>query len=78
MTRYRDELIPKAADSLSTTEAAFRAGSADFLALIDAERVLLEFQLEAERALADRLCARANIDRLIGRSIIPPPKEVKS
>ncbi len=46
------------------TEAAFQADTAAFLDLIESERDLLGFQLSRERALADRLKAQAEIDRL--------------
>ena len=71
---YQNTLIPKAEESLTATEAAFRADTADFLDLIDSQRVLLEFQLSRERALSDRLRAEAQIDRLIGRYVILPPR----
>ncbi len=63
---YRDTLLPKANQSLQATRQAFEAGEADFLELIDAERVLLEFQLAFERALADHGRGLAEIERLLG------------
>jgi len=50
---YRDTLVPKAKQSLEVTRQGFEAGKVDFLNLIDAERLLLEFQLSYERALAN-------------------------
>ncbi len=50
---YKDALLPKAAQTLSATQAAYEAGSMDFLALIDAQRVLLNFQLAYYRQNAD-------------------------
>ncbi|MEE8142293.1 MAG: TolC family protein [Planctomycetota bacterium] len=74
---YQNTLIPKAEESLVATETAFRAGTADFLDLIDAQRVLLEFQLIRERALADRLRAHAELDRLVGRYVLNPDSQLK-
>ena len=51
---YRDALIPKADENLKVIQRSFETGKSDFLSLIDAERVLLEFQLTYERAVADR------------------------
>lgn len=69
---YQNTLIPKAQESLTATEVAFRADAVDFLDLVDSQRVLLEFQLSRERALSDRLRAAAEIDRLAGRFVILP------
>jgi len=63
---YGATLIPRAADSLAATETAYRAGNASFLDLVDAERLLLEFQLEQQRALADHGRDWAELERLIG------------
>lgn len=63
---YGGTLVPKARQSLASTEAAYRAGEAGFSDLIDAQRVLLEFELAHERAAADRGQARARIDALVG------------
>lgn len=66
---YRDTLVPKAHQSLRATETAFRAGTAGFLDLVDAERILLEFELSYERALADRAQRLAELNMLVGREI---------
>ncbi|HEY5621603.1 MAG TPA: TolC family protein [Pontiella sp.] len=63
---YRDSLVPKARQSLEVTRQGYEAGNMEFINLIDAERVLLEFELERERALADHLIARAELSRLSG------------
>jgi hypothetical protein len=47
---YGGTLLPKARQSLASTEAAYRTGEAGFSDLIDAQRVLLEFALAHERA----------------------------
>jgi len=63
---YRDTLIPKARQSLEVSLGAYRSGTGDFLDLLDAERLLLEFQLAAERARAARLQNLARLDMLVG------------
>ncbi len=63
---YRDSLIPKANQSLEVNLQGYAAGSMEFINLIDAERVLLEFELAYERALADHLVARATLSQLTG------------
>ncbi len=67
---HEHTLLPRARRSLEVVETAFRAGSADFLDLLDAERTLLEFELERERARTDRARAHARIEALVGRPLI--------
>jgi outer membrane protein TolC len=66
---YRDTLVPKARQSLRSTEASFRAGTSSFLDLIDAERTLLDFELSYERASTNRAQRLAELEKLVGRSI---------
>jgi len=63
---YRDTLIPKARQSLKATETAYRAGQVGFADLVDAVRVLLEFRLSYERAVADRAKYLAELEMLVG------------
>jgi len=67
---YRDTLVPKAKQSIKATEAAFRAGTAGFIDLVDTQRVLLEFQLAFERALTDQGNRLAEIELLVGHDLI--------
>jgi len=66
---YRDTLLPKAKQSLKATETAYRAGNATFSGLVDAQRVLLAFQLSYERAQADYNQRLAECEMLVGRGI---------
>lgn len=66
---YLDTLVPKGQQSISSTQVAYQAGDAGFLELIDAERVLLEFQLAAARARADHAQALAAVEQLTGRDL---------
>ena len=67
---YRDSLIPKARQSLEVNRQGYEAGGMEFINLIDAERMLLEFELAYERALADHLIARAELSRLTGTDFL--------
>ncbi len=69
MNLYGKTLLPKARESIKATETSFRTGRGGFLDLIDAERILLEFQLANERALANRAQRLAELEMLIGREI---------
>jgi outer membrane protein TolC len=68
---YRHTLVPKAAEAVKAAEAAFRAGKTGFTDLIDAQRVLLAFELAGERALADRAQRLAELEMLVGRELAP-------
>lgn len=61
---YATTLLPKARQSLGAVRAAYEAGESGFLDVIDAERLLLEFELSRARALADALVREARIEQL--------------
>ena len=63
---YKQSLVPKARQSLEINQQGYEAGKMEFINLIDAERMLLEFELAYERALADHLIARAELSTLTG------------
>ncbi len=65
---YRDNLIYKAEQAFNVTQQAFAAGKSSFLDLIDAQRILLEFQLAYEKARADGARRAALIDQLAGQN----------
>ncbi len=69
---YADTLVPKAEQSLQVTQQGFEAGSTGFIALLDAERLLLEFELAGRRAQADRGQRLAEVEALIGRGVSEP------
>jgi cobalt-zinc-cadmium efflux system outer membrane protein len=84
---YRDTIIPRAEESLAAAHAAYKTGKLKFAELLDAQRVLLQFQLELARAQANRAQRLAEVEMLVGRElpkeIVPPapvppaPKEAK-
>jgi len=63
---YRDTLVPKAEQSMKVAQQGFEDGRVSFIALVDAERLLLEFQLAADQALGDRETRLAEIEILTG------------
>jgi outer membrane protein TolC len=70
MQLYSGALIPKAQQSLQVTETAYSAEEADFLDLVDSQRVLLDFQNSYHRSIADYAQAMAGIEFLVGRSLV--------
>ena len=63
---YRDDILPKARETLVSTTASYRSGRAALIDLIDAQRTLLEFDLALERSLADAFIAAARVRALVG------------
>ena len=74
---YGDTLVPMAEQSLKVTQQGFEAGSTSFISLIDARRLLLEFQLAERRAQADRGQRLAEIEMMTGRETTTEGGEVK-
>ena len=64
---YRDGLVPKAEQSLNANYAAYQAGELDFLNVLDAQRQLLSFRIEQERALVDLAIAQAEVEMITGK-----------
>lgn len=63
---YRDTLLPKAEQSFGVAQQSFQTGKAEFLTVIDAQRILLEFQLAAAKARSDQGKRYAEIQMLVG------------
>jgi cobalt-zinc-cadmium efflux system outer membrane protein len=68
---YGDTLLPKAEQNVKVNLLAFTSHKTSFLDLIDSQRILLGFQLEHKRALADRAQRMAEIEMLVGGDIDP-------
>lgn len=63
---YKDALIPKAVQTLNSTQSGYEAGIVDFLSLIDAQRMLLNFQLAYYRNSANFQQRLAEVKALLG------------
>jgi outer membrane protein, heavy metal efflux system len=66
---YDEILVPKAEELVGASETAYTAGTIDFLSLIDAERMLLRFSLERERARTDQRQRLAQLEMLAGTEL---------
>ncbi|MBA7700832.1 hypothetical protein ES703_109557 [subsurface metagenome] len=66
---YGDSLVPKAEELLQASETAYQSGTIDFLSLIDAQRTLLKFQLQYERAVTDNKQKLAELEMLVGTEL---------
>ena len=65
-----NDLIPKARQSLETVRAGYRADTMDFSAMTDAERMLLDLQLEAAETRTAREIALAELSIMVAG--LPP------
>jgi len=66
---YRDGLIPKAEQSLNASYTAYQAGEADFLSLLDAQRLLLDFELKLELARTKSATKLAELEMITGHEL---------
>ena len=70
LTLLHDRLLPRARQVLEAARAAYRSGQTDFLNVIDAERSLLDFQLDEIAAQTSRALARAELQLVVAG--VPP------
>jgi outer membrane protein TolC len=66
---FRDVIIPQAKQTVDASASGYRAGSVDFLTLVDNWRKLLNFDLMYHRALADMEQAVADLERAVGQDV---------
>ena len=69
MDLYGNTLVQQAEQSVKVARQGFESGETSFVALIDAQRLLLEFQLAHQRAQADQGQRLAEIEVLVGRAV---------
>jgi outer membrane protein TolC len=74
---YDDVLIIQAAQSLQSAESAYATGTADALDLLDAERVLLQARIAAERVRTDLETAIARLEGVIAGPLPDVRREVE-
>jgi outer membrane protein TolC len=67
----RDQLIPKAQQSLELARAGYLSGTIDFFNLIDSERMLLEFRTSEVESRMQREIVLAELSLLVAG--VPPP-----
>jgi outer membrane protein TolC len=66
---YGEVLISKAQELVQASETAYQAGAVDFLSLIDAQRMLLKYELDYERAVTNNQQKIAELEMLIGSEL---------
>ena len=66
---YGDVLVLKAEELVQASETAYKAGMIDFLSLIDAQRMLLKYELDYERAVTNNQQKLAELEMLVGTEL---------
>jgi outer membrane protein TolC len=66
---FEESIIPKIRQELEVGLQAFQDGRQSVLALLDAEKNLLEFELNQRRALADQAMEVARLEELVGATL---------
>ena len=69
---YEHDLLPRTAENLSATRAAYGAGGGRFSELISAEQVHLDAELSLQRARADYQIAKAALENALGGPLALP------
>jgi outer membrane protein TolC len=69
MDLYGNTLVSKAQELVQSSESAYRAGTVDFLSLIDAQRMFLKYKLDYERAVTNRQQKIAELEMLISEEM---------
>lgn len=68
---YVRAILPQGQAALGSATAAYQAGRADLLALLDAQATLFAYETEYHRALTDFAQRLAELDRVAGREVLP-------
>ncbi|MFA6472081.1 MAG: TolC family protein [Candidatus Latescibacterota bacterium] len=63
---YRNSLIPQAEQTLLAVTDGYRAGTGDFMAVIDAARMLLQIRKDCETAVSDYMESQASLEQAVG------------
>ncbi|GIW81280.1 MAG: RND transporter [Gemmatales bacterium] len=66
---FRDEIIPKAEQTLKTSTADYRVGKVDMLTLLDNWSQLLRFEIQLVRLQANLFQVLASLERVLGTEL---------
>jgi len=69
---YRTEILPQAEATVSSSLAAYRVGSVDFMTLLDNQMSVNRYRLELATLDADEGKAWAELEMLTGRELLDP------
>lgn len=64
-------VLPQSQAALESVTAAFQVGRADFMAVLENQATLYNYETEYHRALTDFAIALAELERVVGRDVLP-------
>ncbi|QDV73787.1 TolC family protein [Botrimarina mediterranea] len=79
---FREDILPKARQTLEVSNRAYSVGEVDFLQLIDNFRLLLRYEVSYRRLEASLRQTTASLERVVGGPLpqsaetVPPPQQV--
>jgi len=75
---YRRNVLPQAGQTLQSTVAAYRAGTSDFLSVLDASRIQLRAREQYETSLTDYMAGQADLEQAVGLELSRIRDEIPS
>lgn len=72
---YKTSVIPQAEQSLKVAEAGYQSDKIDFLALLDSQRALVDFQIDYYKYLSDYGTNLAHLERILGKDFLEVVKK---
>jgi outer membrane protein TolC len=72
---YSNDLIPQTKELLKASEAAYSRGTIDFLNLIEAQRLLLQYRLEYEHSITENAQKAAELEAMCGAELPAAKKD---
>jgi outer membrane protein TolC len=66
---YKNEIIPQAQASLDSAMAGYQVGNVDFMALLDNQITLFDYQLNYHKVLTDYEKDLAEIESVVGKRL---------
>lgn len=66
---YEMAFLPQAEETVKATQKSYESAIADFLTLLDSQRMLIDFKLDHYRAILDFRVALADLERAVGADL---------
>lgn len=66
---YETSFIPQAEQTMNAASKGYESGQADFLMLLDSQRMLTEFKIQYYKAILELRIAVADLERIVGTAI---------
>jgi cobalt-zinc-cadmium efflux system outer membrane protein len=76
LTLFREDILPKARQTLEVSSRAYNVGEVDFLQLIDNWRQLLRYEVSYRRLEASLRQTVAELERMVGGFVGPPVEPI--